>query len=118
MRVISVLNKNRPGVIGSRVEVADTSLRRLFGLLGRRELGSGEGLWIKPSSGVHTMGMLFPIDVIGLDKNLTVIRLWKHLVPYRTTSVSWTMCSVLELPSGKIVESGVQIGDSLHMVSS
>jgi uncharacterized membrane protein (UPF0127 family) len=118
MRIISVLNASRPGVVGSHVEVADTSMRRLLGLLGRRSLDRGEGLWIKPSSGVHTMGMQFPIDVIGLDKNFTVIRLWRNLVPYRMTSVSWSMCSVLELPSGRIAESGVQIGDSLRMVSS
>jgi hypothetical protein len=38
----------------------------MFGLLGRRGLNAGEGLWIKPSFGVHTVGMRFPIDAIGL----------------------------------------------------
>jgi uncharacterized membrane protein (UPF0127 family) len=116
MQIVSVMNDTRATLIGDRVEVANTSFGRLVGLLGRRNLAPGGGLWIRPSSGVHTVGMLFPIDVVGLDKKLTVIKLWKNLVPYRVTSVSWTINSVIELPSGRIAEAGIQIGDSLRMI--
>lgn len=115
MRTVRLMNETRATLIGDRVEVADTTLSRLFGLLGRGGIAAGGGLWIKPSSGIHTVGMLFPIDVIGLDKALTVIKLWNRLVPFRVTSVSWAMNSVVELPAGRIQEAGVQIGDSLRM---
>jgi uncharacterized membrane protein (UPF0127 family) len=116
MRTVRVMDETRATLIGDRVEVADTTLSRLFGLLGRGSIAAGGGLWIKPSSGVHTMGMAFPIDVIGLDKTLTVIKLWSRLAPFRITSVSWTMNSVIELPAGRIEETGVRIGDSLRMI--
>ena len=32
-----------------------------------------------PASGVHTMGMMFPIDVVALDKALRVVRIWRNL---------------------------------------
>ncbi|WP_255462611.1 DUF192 domain-containing protein [Granulicella sp. WH15] len=99
--------------MGGRIEVANTTFRRAYGLLGRRRLEAEEGLWIRPSSGIHTFGMAFPIDVIGLDKELKVIRLWSAIPPYRMTSLSWSMRSVLELPPGKILEAGTQIGDLL-----
>ena len=79
MRVVTVTDETRETVIGSQIEIANTSLSRMFGLLGRRGLSTGEGLWIKPSSGVHTFGMMFAIDVIGLDKNLRVVKLWPRL---------------------------------------
>lgn len=113
--MVQVMNETRRTLIGDRVEVADTSWTRLVGLLGRSGLRAGEGLWIRPSSGVHTMGMRFPIDVIGLDRQLRVMKLWKNLVPFRVTSLSWTMHSVIELPAGRIAETGVAVGDSLRV---
>lgn len=114
MQVLQVMNQTRDTMIGDRVTVADTSLRRMVGLLGRSELGAGEGLWIRPSSGVHTIGMRFPIDVVGLDKNHRVVRLWKYLRPYRITSVSAALRSVVELPPGRIAECQIQVGDLVH----
>jgi uncharacterized membrane protein (UPF0127 family) len=115
MRVVTVTDETRETVIGSQIEVANTSLSRMFGLLGRRGLNAGEGLWIKPSSGVHTFGMMFPIDVIGLDKNLRVVKLWPRLVPFRVTSVNFKVSSVIELGAGQISECGVQLGDQLRV---
>jgi uncharacterized protein len=87
----------------------------MIGLLRKRGLNAGEGLWIKPSSGVHTVGMKFTIDVIGLDKNLRVVKLWPQLVPFRVTSVSLKLRSVIELGAGQIAECGVQLGDLLEI---
>jgi len=99
MRLVNVLNETRGTLVGDRVTVADTSLTRLFGLLPKRGLDAGEGLWIKPSSGVHTFFMRFTIDV----------------VPYRVTSVSTKIASVIELPAGTIRECQVQVGDVLSI---
>jgi len=115
MRLVKVTDTYRNTVIGDQVEVADTSLTRLFGLLGKRHLDTGRGLWIRPSSGVHTLGMMFPIDVIGLDKELKVIRIWSNLVPFRLTSVSTKIRSVIELPAGQILACGVQLGDQIKV---
>ena len=101
--------------MGDAVELADTSRKRLFGLLGRRGLDAGGGLWIRPSSGVHTFGMTFKIDVVGLDGDLRVIKLWRCLAPFRLTSVSFRMRSVLELPCGTIARLGMEVGDQLHI---
>jgi uncharacterized membrane protein (UPF0127 family) len=90
----------------------------MFGLLGRDGLEAGGGLWIKPSSGVHTVGMCFRIDVVGLDRNLKVVKLWNCLAPYRLTSVSFKVRSVLELPCGVISWSRIQLGDQLQICSN
>jgi uncharacterized membrane protein (UPF0127 family) len=115
MRVVKVVNQANGAVVGEHVEVADTSLTRFWGLLGRRGLKAGGGLWIKPSSGVHTLGMMFPIDVVGLDRNLQVIKLWKRIVPFRVTSVNMKIKSVLELPAGHIEAMGIGLGDQLEI---
>ncbi len=118
MQLVSVSDATRGTLLGSRVQIADTSLTRMVGLLGKRGLDAGGGLWITPSSGVHTFFMRFPIDVIGLDKDLRVLRLWSGLVPYRVTSVSLQLRSVLELPAGCIAACGVRVGDTLQITEA
>jgi uncharacterized membrane protein (UPF0127 family) len=115
--MLKVMNTTRSCIVGDNVELADTSMTRLFGLLGRRGLDAGGGLWIKPSSGVHTFFMSFTIDVVGLDDNHKVIKLWRCLVPWRMTSVSLKMRSVLELPYGVITQTHMEVGDQLDISS-
>ena len=110
-----VTNTTRDTAVGESVELANTSLKRMVGLLGRRSLDAGGGLWIKPSSGVHTFGMAFKIDVVGLDRDLKVIKLWRCLAPFRLTAVSMKLRSVLELPCGTIARSQIQIGDQIQI---
>jgi uncharacterized membrane protein (UPF0127 family) len=113
--MFKVTDTTRGTTVGDSIQLADTSLSRMFGLLGRKGLDAGGGLWIKPSSGVHTFFMAFSIDVIGLDRDLKVIKLWHSLPPWRVTSVSVKLKSVIELPSGAIRAADIQIGDTLAM---
>lgn len=61
------------------------------------------------------MGMRFPIDVVGLDKNMRVIKVWPNLVPWRVTSVSLKMRSVIELAVGTIRDAQIEVGDVLEV---
>lgn len=115
MKLIALRDKTTGVLIGPEIALADTSLSRLCGLLGKRRLDAGCGVLIRPSSGVHTFGMLFPIDVVGLDKNFTVLRLWRGLRPFRITSVSLKIHSMLEIAPGQIDQCGIAIGHQLEI---
>ncbi len=114
-RTVRVFDETKGTCVGNKVEVADTSLSRFLGLLGRRELQPGHGLLIVPSSGVHTLGMLFPIDVVFLDADSRVIKLQENLRPFRVTALNWHSESVLELPVDTIRAALVQIGDQFRI---
>jgi uncharacterized membrane protein (UPF0127 family) len=113
MKVITVTIPGKAVIVGSRIGLADTSLSRLFGLLGKRGLERGSGILIRPSSSVHTFGMTFPIDVVALDRDLRVLNLWRRLRPFRITRISLKTHSVLELAAGQIDQCGIQQGDQL-----
>jgi len=115
MRVVKVFNITRATLVGDRVEVAETSSARGKGLLGREGLDAGAGLWIKPCSGVHMFGMKFPIDVVGLNGDRKVVKLWPHLKPWRMTPISLRLRSVLELPAGRIAVCNIELGDQLRI---
>jgi uncharacterized protein len=118
MKHITLKNAGKAVTIGTRIVAADTFLTRLFGLLGKNSLEPGCGLLIRPSSGVHTMGMLFTIDVVGLDKAMRVVKVWRQLRPFRMTSVSLKIKSVLELPAGQIDACRIECGDQLEIVEA
>jgi uncharacterized membrane protein (UPF0127 family) len=111
-------NRTKANTIGTQIAVAETSLTRLVGLAGRRRLDAGCGLLIRPSSGIHTFGMLFAIDVIALSRSLQVVKLWQRLPPFRMTSISWKVHSVLELAAGEISKCSIEVGDQLESVGN
>ena len=108
-----VVNATKGTSIGDAIEVADTSVRRFFGLLAKRSLLPGQGLLILPSNGIHTVGMRFPIDVVFLDKLRRVRKLRENLRPFRITSLDWRTESVLELPVNTIRAARVEVGDQI-----
>ncbi len=111
--VISVWNRSRSRLIADQVRCADSFVPRLLGLLLARSVGIGEGLLIRPSSGVHTFGMRFAIDVVALDKCSRVSGLWPRVKPWRICALSLKTRSVLELAAGQIEATGLCMGDQL-----
>jgi uncharacterized membrane protein (UPF0127 family) len=95
------------------MEVADSSSTRSKGLLGRKQLLAGEGLWIYPCEAVHTFWMQFSIDLIYLDRKKSIRKLVRDLPPWRFSGCL-TAQSVLELPAGTIRETQTQPGDTLE----
>jgi uncharacterized membrane protein (UPF0127 family) len=114
---VYIYNKTRETFVATEATVADSYLRRLVGLLGKTKRWAqlGRGLWIVPSRGVHTIGMMFPIDLIFLSKEKEVVHLEEHLRPFRISAVSLKATSVLELPAHTVFRTGTQVGDRMEI---
>ena len=110
---LTVVDQTSGAVVGDQIRFANTALARLIGLLGAANLSPGEGLLLAPSSGVHTWGMSFPIDVIAMDRRWRVRRVWQHLPPWRILCPSAGTRIVLELPAGRAEELHLRAGDQL-----
>ncbi len=108
-----VFNKTKQTFLAYRARIADSVISRLVGLLGRRSIDGDGGLWIVPSSGIHTLGMLFTIDVVFLSRDLKVVALSELVRPFSVTKLSWQAQSVLELPAHTIFRSQTEVGDQL-----
>lgn len=109
-----VRNLNRGTTIADKLEVAGSGPRRSKGLLGRKGLGSGEGLWIVPCEAVHTFFMQFPIDLVYLDTKYRVRKVRASVPPWRISGCL-SAHSVLELPAGTIQKTNTECGDVLEI---
>ena len=110
---VFVYNQTKETFLSFRVKVADSILSRLVGLLGQRSLSPDGGVWIVPANSVHTIGMLFPFDLVLIDKNFRVVGLRELVRPFKITRPNFRAESVLELPAHTIFKSRTEVGDQL-----
>ncbi len=117
LKKVYVYNKTRETFVATSASVADTYLSRLIGLLGRtrRWVRPGQGLWIVPSYGVHTIGMMFSIDLVFLDRTNHVVHIEEHVRPFRISKVVLKADSVLELPPHTVFRTRTHVGDMLEI---
>lgn len=108
-----VFNKTRESFLSLGVTAADTHYKRLKGLLGRLRLKADEGIWVIPSQGVHTIGVLFAIDLVYLDSKNRVMHLTESFGRFRIGPIRPKCASVLELPTRTIYSSQTEVGDQL-----
>lgn len=108
-----VYNQTRESFLSLGVAAADTTIARLKGLIGKLTMGLDEGLWVVPSRGIHTVGVLFPLDLIYLDESYKVIHAVESFPSFRISPIIAQAASVLELPTHTIYSSQTQPGDQL-----
>ena len=108
-----VYNPARETFLSLAVKAADTTFARLKGLIGRLRLRSDEGLWVVPSRGIHTIGVLFSIDLVYLDDGQRVIHVEESFPAFRVAPWRNQAASVLQLPPHTIYASQTQLGDQL-----
>jgi uncharacterized membrane protein (UPF0127 family) len=99
-------------VICERCEVTETTFTRARGLLGRNGLEPDGGMLIDRAGSVHMFFMRFPIDVVFLARDRTVVGVKHRLAPWRVAGARRAVAS-LELPAGRAAEVGVEKGDVL-----
>lgn len=111
-------NRTRTTYLATDLTIARTHWSRFRGLMATdaSRFRRGQGLWIVPSHGVHTFAMRFPIDVVYLDQERIVIHLESDLKPWRMAAIRVRATSVLELPTGTIVDSLTALGDQVDIL--
>jgi uncharacterized protein len=108
-----VLRREDDGqVLCEHCVLADTLWRRMRGLLGRRELNTGEGIVLRPSWSIHTFFMRFAIDVVFVDADQVVRKVVGSLKPWRTATCRGAR-DVVELRAGECERLGLAAGDRL-----
>ncbi len=102
-------------VLVERLMVPRTFVGRGVGLMLRRELPPGQGMWITPCNGIHMFLMRFPIDAVFVDRRMRVARVYSRLRPWRVVPWVFRAHSVLELPAGAVADLDLRRGEELEV---
>jgi uncharacterized membrane protein (UPF0127 family) len=103
-------------VLADQLEVPRTFVGRGIGLMFRRRLDPGRGMWINPCEGgsIHMLFMRFAIDAVFLDRQERVKKVYPNLPAwYGVVWLVWGAQSVLELPAGSTAEIDLKQGDQI-----
>ena len=103
-------------VVAHTIIPAFESASRRKGLLGRDSLADGAAMIIAPSNAIHTFGMRFPIDVVFVRRNGTVVKIREQVVP-RRVSMAHLAYAVIELPAGSVARAQLKVGDALGVIA-
>lgn len=114
---VTIGNLDRGKILGERIQLADRWWSRARGLIGTT-LREGDGLLIRPCRAVHMFGMGYSIDVAFLDAGSRVVATYAELRPGRITRFHRSATAALELPAGKLAETGTGVGDRLTIIST
>ena len=111
-----IRNLTRQTVLSYRTFQAVSFGDRLRGLIGRRFEQIGADAMVFPScSAIHTFFMTFPIDVIFLGADNTVLATHPDCRPWRPVIRCGGAQSVIELPVGALAHTGTMPGDRLDL---
>lgn len=110
MSEVSVVQADSGVLVASSAVVADSFLSRLRGLLARPPMSEGQGLLLLECGSVHTAGMGYSIDVAFLDAEGRVVRSIGELEPWRVGLGGAEAVHALELPAGRLRETGTVPG--------
>jgi uncharacterized protein len=94
---------------------AASFLDRLLGLI-FKNLKKGHGFAIKNCNSIHTFWMRYRIDVVFLDKNNGIIKLYENLKQFRMTPLIKGASCVIEFPEFTIKGSSLKMGDKMKFV--
>jgi uncharacterized membrane protein (UPF0127 family) len=112
MKTCRVTITDTSHILLDKAEIAFGGWQRLRGLMGRKGLLPSEGLLIPHCNAVHTVFMLFPIDVVYLSKENRVLKIVEEM-----GSCCLSGClrarSVLEMPAGWSRKTGLCVGHTL-----
>lgn len=82
------------------------------GLIGAQQINP---IYFKTRFGIHTFGVKYPIDVLVLDENKSVIKMVQHLKPNRIFLWNPIYENVVELPEGRIRQDKIKLADEITL---
>jgi hypothetical protein len=108
-----ITNETKTTTIATAAQKASNFLTRGRGLMMAPPLPEGGGLVLDPCGSIHMFFMRYPLDILFLNKEGTVLFLYKGIKPWRVGRIVRGSKMAIELPEGTIDATKTEIGDRI-----
>ena len=112
-KVFSVRNDRSGTTLATRARLASSYWDRLMGLMGRKGIEEGGGLFITRSASIHSFFMRFRFDAVFIDRDNRVVTVVPAMRQWWIAFGGRGAKDVIELPAGIAASTGTQRGDLL-----
>lgn len=89
---------------------AETFAARYIGLLGKRSLPMNSALYIPHCKRAHTWFMRFAIDIVFLDEEGIILKIFLNVRPWHSTDKVPQADGCLEMAAGEAWTRGIRVG--------
>jgi uncharacterized protein len=110
-----LVNLSNGNVLAEDLQEAYRFFKRLKGLMFTAELPIGRAMHLQPCQSVHTFFMKYDIDVIYLNKEMTIVEITHAMKPSKVGKLVKKAHSVIELPAGTVSATDTQVGHVLQI---
>jgi len=111
-----IINQTKNCLLAEEAVIAETFFKRSKGLLGKKNLPTGQALVLMPCNSVHTFFMRFPIDIAFIDKYNKVVKIIPLIPPFRITPVYFNAHFAIEFPAGTLEADNLKEQDKIEFV--
>jgi uncharacterized membrane protein (UPF0127 family) len=108
-----IFNDTKQVVLAKKARLARTFYQRFSGWMGRPAVGEEEALVLLPCQAIHTCFLKFPLDVVFVAADGRVMFTLADLRPFRFSPFVRHSRLVIELPAGRLKQTGTGPGDRL-----
>jgi uncharacterized protein len=93
---------------------ANSYFERMKGLLGKKSISNEYAMIFTDSPSIHTFFMMFPIDIIFLDKDFKIICIYENLKRNKIIAC-WKARYTVEMRENSVRNHNLKIGDKLTL---
>lgn len=102
--------------IAKQVKLADSFFDRLIGLMFQESMNGFDGLLITKCKSIHTCFMRYSLDILFLDEENKIVKIFRHIKPWRFTLLYFSASKVLELNGGQLMDD-ILVGDEVEFIN-
>lgn len=113
--MITIIDTKTKTPLFTEATWADSFLQRAWGLLGRDSLSDQQALIFKRAGCIHTFFMRIPIDIIFMDREMSIIRIAPNTAPFKFVCC-WKAVYTIEVNAGLSITKALYEGQNLTFI--
>ncbi len=110
---MAVWNRTRCTYLGTTLLTMNEHFMNTLRYISDRGIPADCALFISPCQGIYTVGMRSALDIAFLDGGMRVIKIFRSFPPNCFVEPVEGAVSAVELPAGRLADSGTSVGDVL-----
>jgi uncharacterized membrane protein (UPF0127 family) len=110
---MQIIHQKTGLLFGSNVVEANSFWRRLTGYMFYKiPPKEFDGIYFPQCQQVHNSFVRFPLDVLFIDRDNTVVKVIRNFRPWQLSGIYFNAASAIEFPAG-VVSDSVELGDQI-----
>jgi hypothetical protein len=110
---MAVWNRTRCTYLGTTLLTLNEHFMNTLKHINDRGIPADCALYISPCQGIYTIGMQRAVDIVFLDSDMKVIKIFRSFPPNCFVEPVPGAVSAVELPAERLRETNTSVGDTL-----